>query len=234
MPKELRHGSHDDPYFAVQWAQAVHALHGRVLDYGCASSMEPGLLADEPAVDEVVAYDVAFDPDYVLRICERFNVSAVKHLDYLDPGSFDGVFTWNVSEHFLSPLVEFRSIFSLLKPGGVWSGRHHPYFSPVDGHHCLLPNTRQSYEEFLRLHPGVSYPHHEAADEFTAAMRKSLTTWTINMMTLYQLRQYAILTGFVVEEWSEIPCSHSPATNNPYISERDAQIAVVQFLFRKP
>lgn len=231
--KELHHGGERYVGFDRQWKKATERLYGRVLDYGCSNTQEPGLIADLSSVEDVVAYDVNFNPMWVLNTCERFNVSATLCLDELDDESFDCAFSWNVTEHFENPQAEFRNIYSKLKPGGIWSGRHHPFFSLIDGHHLLMPWHKEKFDSFVAMAPAHPYPHHTIPLSLIANFRKELRGMSINMMTLYQLQAYAVLAGFEIEGWEEIK-THLEVPLNPAISHYDAQIVMVQFLFRKP
>lgn len=227
-------------WFDAQWKRGVANVAGRVLDFGCGTSTEPVCLAQLPGVDHVYAYDIGMDRQWVQSAIEEYGcadrvtiVIGPDELERLASASFDTAFCWNVTEHLECPIAEFERVANLLKPGGLWSIRHHCYYSYMDGHHLLIPFylDHENEEWRHRLQFGA---HLSDSDAFIRTHRHQIRGMTLNMMTLFQVRAFLILAGFEIVEWE---VQHWPDTTgiprSLDISELDATAGHLHVVARK-
>lgn len=235
---ELKRKDDDKPWFQRQWAKATSKLYGRVLDFGSGTELECAFLADLPAVESVCAYDISMDIEKTKNRLSNYGFA--DRIDLLrDPaaldalsGTFDCAFSWNVTEHLACPLAEFDRVFRCLKKGGLWSFRHHPYYSFIDGHHLLGQYL------FRRVNPRWSGcltegPHLFDPDSFVRDNREVLRLAGLNMMTLFQLRCFLVMAGFEIDLWDLTSKEKGAVPVARGVSEQDALSVCLHVVARK-
>jgi len=110
----------------------------------------------------------------------------------LEPGSFDGILSFEVLEHVADPRGAFSSIARLLRPGGITYHIYNPFFSVNGGHSlCTLDfpwgHTRLDPADFER------YLHEIRPAEAEQALR--FYRESLNRMTLAGLRSSVDAAG---------------------------------------
>jgi SAM-dependent methyltransferase len=188
-------------------------FQGRLLEIGCYDGAIAFQLASRPNTS-VVASDLARyylvqepgstgDQDIARKVAELTTLRSrartagaqagaeVEFVEdditasHLEPGSFDGIVSFEVLEHVADPIGAFRSIARLLRPGAITYHVYNPFFS-VNGGHSLC--TLDFAWGHARLDPGdferyVREIRPAEADQALRFYRESL-----NRMTLAGLR----------------------------------------------
>lgn len=234
---DVSHKPHPD----YQFDQAVALIEEpTILDFGAGDGSLSLVLADLFPDSRVVAYEPNAEQvrraseleDAGIAICHHLTdcYLAIDALEDWDAGRYSTVFTWNVTEHLADVIGEFMGINTLLRPGGVWVGRHHPYYSE-DGHHC---NGKGVHVKLRHTTLGQHrIPHLLMPEEFAREYGRQVNSMTLNMMTLFQLKAMALRVGFTIDNWMPSVDSAITEPPRPDISLEDARTRSLVFSFRK-
>lgn len=110
--------------FHVAWAWRhffrLNCRKGRLVDIGCSTGVF--MVAARDRGWHTVGVEFSSRAAEIARKTTESEIFAgtIEECNF-PPGSFDAVTSWEVLEHLPDPATFFRSIYRILKPGGVWA-----------------------------------------------------------------------------------------------------------------